>query len=81
LISEIAKVMDNMQIFAPRSPQIAVASAIPALAEWRAVNQLEIARRAHALRQAFSGLPYWEIVAIGAYFAFIRHPDADRSSS
>ncbi|MFL5018090.1 MAG: aminotransferase [Rhizobium sp.] len=80
LVAEIAKVMDNMQICAPRSAQIAVASAIPALADWRAANRLEIARRAEALRQVFSGLADWEIGAIGAYFAFVRHPHADKSS-
>ncbi|WP_037152439.1 aminotransferase [Rhizobium freirei] len=81
LIAEIAKVMDNMQICAPRSAQIAVASALPVLADWRAGNRLEIARRADALRRAFSGLAGWEIAAIGAYFAFVRHPLAGRSSS
>ncbi len=81
LIAELAKVMDNMQICAPRSAQIAVASALPVLADWRAGNRLEIARRAEALRLAFSGLAGWEIAAIGAYFAFVRHPLADRSSS
>ncbi|WP_411905852.1 aminotransferase [Rhizobium mayense] len=81
LIAEIAKVMDNMQICAPRSAQIAVASALPVLADWRAGNRLEIARRADALRSAFSGLVGWEIAAIGAYFAFVRHPFEGRSSS
>ncbi|MBX4909742.1 MULTISPECIES: aminotransferase [Rhizobium] len=81
LVAEIAKVMDNMQICAPRSAQIAVASAIPALADWRAGNRLEIARRADALKLVFSSLHDWEIGAIGAYFAFVRHPFADRSSS
>ncbi|KAA1184635.1 aminotransferase [Rhizobium tropici] len=81
LIAEIAKVMDNMQICAPRSAQIAVASALPVLADWRAGNRLEIARRADALRRAASELTGWEIAAIGAYFAFVRHPFADRSSS
>ncbi|RKD35657.1 aminotransferase [Rhizobium sp. WW_1] len=81
LIAEIAKVMDNMQICAPRSAQIAVASALPVLADWRAGNRLEITRRADALRAAFSGLAGWEIAAIGAYFAFVCHPLADRSSS
>ncbi|MBX4996594.1 aminotransferase [Rhizobium lentis] len=81
LVAEIAKVMDNMQICAPRSAQIAVASAIPALADWRASNRLEIARRADALKLVFSSLHDWEIGAIGAYFAFVRHPFADRSSS
>ncbi|MFB2564133.1 aminotransferase [Rhizobium sp. IMFF44] len=81
LIAEIAKVMDNMQICAPRSAQIAVASALPALADWRAGNRLEIARRADALRRVFSELVGWEIAAIGAYFAFVRHPFEGRSSS
>lgn len=81
LIAEIAKVMDNMQICAPRSAQIAVASALPVLADWRAGNRLEIARRADALRVVVSRLADWEIAAIGAYFAFVRHPFADRSSS
>ncbi|WP_416067046.1 aminotransferase [Rhizobium sp. ZK1] len=81
LVAEIAKVMDNMQICAPRSAQIAVASAIPLLADWRAGNRAEIARRADALRLVVSKLPGWEIGAIGAYFAFVRHPLTDRSSS
>ncbi|MBB3660898.1 aspartate/methionine/tyrosine aminotransferase [Rhizobium sp. BK650] len=81
LVAEIAKVMDNMQICAPRSAQIAVAAAIPLLADWRAGNRAEIARRADALRLVVSKLPGWEIGAIGAYFAFVRHPFTDRSSS
>ncbi|MGV4796725.1 aminotransferase [Rhizobium sp. F40D2] len=81
LVAEIAKVMDNMQICAPRSAQTAIASAIPLLADWRAGNRAEIARRADALRLVVSKLPGWEIGAIGAYFAFVRHPFADRSSA
>ncbi|EJB06681.1 aspartate/tyrosine/aromatic aminotransferase [Rhizobium leguminosarum bv. trifolii WSM597] len=81
LVAEIAKVMDNMQICAPRSAQMAVASAIPLLADWRAGNRAEIARRADALRLVLSKLSGWEIGAIGAYFAFVRHPFADRSSA
>ncbi len=81
LIDEIAKVMDNMQICAPRSAQVAVASALPVLADWRAGNRLEIARRADTLRRAFSELAGWEIAAIGAYFAFVRHPFEGQSSS
>ncbi|MBO9100084.1 aminotransferase [Rhizobium sp. B230/85] len=81
LVAEIAKVMDNMQICAPRAPQIAVATALPLLADWRAGNRQEIARRADALRQVFADLPQWEIGAIGAYFAFVRHPFAGQSSA
>jgi aspartate/methionine/tyrosine aminotransferase len=80
IVAEIAKVMDNMQICAPRSPQVAVAEALPVLADWRAGNRLEITRRADALKAVFAGLPGWDIAAIGAYFAFIRHPYVDLSS-
>ncbi|OCJ05035.1 aspartate/tyrosine/aromatic aminotransferase [Rhizobium sp. AC44/96] len=74
VIAEITKVMDNMQICAPRAAQVAVAAAMPILADWRAGNRLEIARRADALRAVMAQLPGWEIGALGAYFAFIRHP-------
>lgn len=81
LLAEITKVMDNMQICAPRSAQHAVARALPVLAGWRADNRLEIARRADALKAVMADLPGWDIAAIGAYFAFIRHPFADLPST
>ncbi|SEH64238.1 Aspartate/methionine/tyrosine aminotransferase [Rhizobium tibeticum] len=81
VVAEITKVMDNMQICAPRAAQIAVAEAMPILAGWRAGNRLEIARRADALKAVMAVLPGWEIGAIGAYFAFIRHPFEQLGSS
>ncbi|MQB41718.1 aminotransferase [Rhizobium sp. ICMP 5592] len=81
LLAEITKVMDNMQICAPRSAQHAVAAALPILTDWRAGNRLEIARRADALKSTMSELPGWDIAAIGAYFAFIRHPFVDQPSA
>lgn len=74
MVDQVAKVMDNLQICAPRSPQAAVAKAIPALADWRRGNNDEIARRVAAMKDVMSRLPEWEISAIGAYFAYIRHP-------
>jgi aspartate/methionine/tyrosine aminotransferase len=74
MVDQVAKVMDNLQICAPRSPQAAVAKAIPALADWRRGNNDEISRRAVAMKDVMSRLPAWEITAIGAYFAYIRHP-------
>ncbi len=81
VVAEIVKVMDNMQICAPRAAQLAVAQAMPVLADWRACNRLEIARRADALRAVMTALPGWEIGALGAYFAFIRHPFEGMSSA
>ncbi|UGX88581.1 aminotransferase [Phyllobacterium meliloti] len=80
VVTEIAKIMDNLQICAPRAPQIAVARALPALTDWRAGNRLEIETRANALRETMTNLGGWELAAIGAYFAFVRHPFADKTS-
>lgn len=80
LIAQVAKVMDNLQICAPRPPQAAVAKALPALADWRLANRAEIAARASALRDVISRLPQWKLKAIGAYFAYIRHPFPDIDS-
>ena len=74
MVDQVAKVMDNLQICAPRSPQAAVARAIPALVDWRKSNNDEIGRRVAAMKDVMSRLPAWEISAIGAYFAYIRHP-------
>lgn len=81
VIGEIAKIMDNLQICPPRAPQAAVAQALPALVEWRAGNRLEIEVRAKALRDVMTGPDDWKLEAIGAYFAFVRHPFEGRSST
>lgn len=80
VVRQVAKVMDNLQICAPRSAQAAVAKALPALDDWRASNRAEIGRRAEALKQVMSKLTGWKLQAIGAYFAYIRHPYPDISS-
>jgi aspartate/methionine/tyrosine aminotransferase len=70
------KAVDNIQICAPRPPQMALAWAVGALREWRAANRALIAGRATALRRAMDlQAPGWRIDALGAYFAYIRTPD------
>jgi len=81
VIAQIAKVMDNLQICAPRAPQAAVALAIPALVAWRDANRQVIADRATALQNALAHSAGWSIDAIGAYFAFVRHPFDDLIST
>lgn len=73
-VEQIAKVMDNLQICAPRSAQAAVARALPILAGWREGNRREIVRRAEALTVTMAKLPEWRVDSLGAYFAFVRHP-------
>ncbi|NKB52794.1 MAG: aminotransferase [Rhizobiaceae bacterium] len=80
VISNIAKVMDNLQICAPRAPQHAVAAGLGELSEWQAGNRQEIEHRRIALIDVMDKLSGWEIATIGAYFSYIRHPHTDRSS-
>ncbi len=80
MVENVAKVMDNLQICASRAPQIAVARAIEPLSGWRDDNRSEIARRASALRSVMANLEGWHVEAVGAYFAFVRHPYPDVSS-
>ncbi|MBX3574730.1 MAG: aminotransferase [Mesorhizobium sp.] len=80
MVGEIAKIMDNLQICAPRPPQAAVARGLPALAEWRETNRHEIMARTQALRAAMAALPGWQLQSLGAYFAFVRHPFGETPS-
>ncbi len=81
VIGQVAKIMDNLQICAPRAAQGAVAAALPLLAAWREENRQEIGRRAEALKAVMQQLPDWKLDAIGAYFAFVRHPFAGVGSA
>jgi aspartate/methionine/tyrosine aminotransferase len=74
VVEQVAKVMDNLQICAPRAAQRAVARSLNGLADWREGNRQEILRRAQAFAAAVQDAPGWHIDAIGAYFAYVRHP-------
>ncbi len=80
LVEAVAKVMDNLQICAPRAPQAAVARALPALGEWRMANRREIAHRASVLREVMNSVQGWTLESLGAYFAFLRHPFGELDS-
>ena len=73
-IDEMAKVMDNIQICAPRAAQRAVTPMIDALTSWREDNSQMIANRARLFREVFENLDGWEIASLGAYFGYVRHP-------
>ncbi len=72
--TELAKVLDTMQICPARPAQGVLAWAIPALREWRASNRAIMAGRAAAFRQAMAQAPEWKIDALGTYFAYLRLP-------
>lgn len=73
--TELAKVLDTMQICPARPAQAVLAWAIPALREWRAGNRAIMAGRARAFRTAMAQAPDWKIDALGTYFAYLRLPE------
>jgi len=80
VVTQVSKIMDNLQICAPRAPQQALARCLPHLADWRAANAREIAERASEFSAALAEAPGWEIAAMGAYFAYVKHPFPDRDA-
>jgi aspartate/methionine/tyrosine aminotransferase len=74
LVAQLAKIMDSLQICAPRAGQTALAWAVDAMADWREGNRAEINRRSRAFEAALDAVPGWRIDSIGAYFAYVRHP-------
>jgi aspartate/methionine/tyrosine aminotransferase len=71
---QLMKVLDCMHICANRVGQAALHWGIDALGGWRAENRAEMDRRAVAMRACFTATPGWRIDALGAYFAYVRHP-------
>jgi aspartate/methionine/tyrosine aminotransferase len=74
LIEQAAKILDCIQICAPRTAQGALPWAIDALRDWREANRAEINGRAQVFQDALAPLPEWKIESVGAYFAYLRHP-------
>ncbi|QRM27195.1 aminotransferase [Microvirga sp. VF16] len=74
LIDQVAKILDCIQICAPRTAQGALPWAIDALRDWREDNRAEINRRAQVFQDALAPLPEWKIESVGAYFAYLCHP-------
>jgi hypothetical protein len=74
LIEQLAKILDCVQICAPRTAQAALPWAIDALRDWREANRADINARAARFRQALAATPEWQVESVGAYFAYVRHP-------
>jgi len=73
-VDQIAKVMDNIQICAPRAAQLAVAEQLPILGQWISDNSQIIQQRANAFIETMAYVPDWSIRSMGAYFAYVEHP-------
>jgi hypothetical protein len=74
MVLELAKIIDNIQICAPRTPQIAVTPMLASLAGWREENRQRIAARSTLFSEVMAELDGWELLSTGAYFGYVRHP-------
>jgi len=78
LMPSLNVALDNIQICAPRPPQIALASVLPALRPFVRANAQALQHR-HSLFASL--LPKsWTIGAQGGYYAFVKHPFVDIGS-
>lgn len=76
VLAEIGKVLDCVQISPVRAGQSAVTWGIGGIRGWREANRAEINLRADIFRQTMAGLNGWQVLAAGAYFAYLAHPFA-----
>ena len=74
VLAEIAKALDCMTICPPRVAQPAIAWAVEGTRAWRRDVRETINRRAALFADVVAASPGWSISAIGAYFAYVRHP-------
>ncbi len=81
LVRTFMKALDCLHICPQRGGQATLAWAIEALPDWRAANRDTINMRAEAMRDALQRLPDWRLDSLGAYFAYVRHPFADRAGT
>ena len=80
LVLQLAKVIDNIQICAPRASQMAVVPMLSQLADWRQENRTRIAARADLFQQVMADLTGWTLLSSGAYFGYVSHPFDGTSS-
>lgn len=76
VLAELTKVMDSLQICAPRTGQIALARTMPALVPMRGGLRATFDRRAEVFTAEIAAAEDWALGSIGAFFAYIRHPFA-----
>ena len=76
LAGEFAKIQDCIAICAPRIGQEAALYGLLHLADWREQKAGLMSERARSLSEAFraSNELRYELVSVGAYFAYVKHP-------
>lgn len=80
LVAELAKIIDNIQICAPRVPQIAVTQMLGQLTDWRQENRERIAARSDLFAKIITRMDGWTLLSTGAYFGYVKHPFEGKAS-
>jgi len=73
-LAEVEKFLDTVSICPPQIGQIAALYGMQNLGAWLAGERREVLARRAALEAAFARLEGWEVLGVGAYFAYIAHP-------
>ncbi len=82
LIYEIMKLVDCVQISAPRISQEAAIAGLRHARAWRAEQASRINRALDRFEQVMAGRPGgFELITAGAFFGWARHPFADLSTA
>jgi len=82
IMAAIEKIMDCIAICAPRIGQEAALYGLGHLAGWRGEKRDLMQDRTEALRAAFQATNGgYRLVSSGAYFAWVRHPFANRDAT
>ncbi len=81
-VRQLAKVMDCVSICAPHIGQRAALYGLRNLADWRADKRALMHDRIGSFRDAISnGDRGYHVASLGAYFAYVRHPNTNLSSA
>ncbi len=79
---EATKVLDCVSICAPQISQQAAAFGIQKAAGWKEEKRLLMYSRASAFKEALGNTNHgYEVTAMGAYFAYLKHPYANQSAT
>lgn len=73
-LAQVEKFLDTMTICVAGPGQMAALWGLENLTDWLAGERAEILRRRAAMVAGFAGLPGWDLLGCGAYFAYARHP-------
>jgi aspartate/methionine/tyrosine aminotransferase len=78
---EVCKLLDCVAICAPRIGQEAAWAGLTSAGQWRRDRAAEIAGHRARFAEAMAGRPGgFELLSLGGYFAWVRHPFPERST-